>query len=334
MQELDNRYRKYLGLSEVLPSWTRIEVCDEVFYHDGKNLLKEIRNDKNGYFECNLNTPLPEKFKKSVINKFKPTGAYFCYSYPHVWIGNFVSQRTFMEDVTYNIDEWLDIWVRDTTEDDLNELAAFANQPRIHQKYREDDFFAFKTGRRTWGFGRIIYDIYRRRKTDEFTAGKNYGLTNLMGHALIVQVYHYISSTTEIDINTLKDKKMLPSQPILDNRFLYGDYTIIGNVPVEDSEIIPIESYGHSLNKNEKFFYLQYGLTYREKKTPPLFLKKTYRNEDIGFKLHANESLIKACIEAGNNDPYWKQDFYYVLEDLRNPANSKDRRRIFRHFGL
>ena len=85
MNELDNKYRKFLGLSEVLPSWTRIEACNEVFYHDGKSLLKEIRNDKDGYFECDLNEPLPEKFNRTVIEKFK-TNIYFLYSCPHIKI--------------------------------------------------------------------------------------------------------------------------------------------------------------------------------------------------------------------------------------------------------
>ena len=333
MNELDNKYRKFLGLSEVLPSWTRIEACNEVFYHDGKSLLKEIRNDKDGYFECDLNEPLPEKFNRTVIEKFK-TNIYFLYSCPHIKIGNIVSQRTYIEDVTDNWEHWLDAWMNDTTETDLAELEEFSKQTKSRQKYSEGDFFAFKLSRRKWGFGRLIYDIHKRKKSEEFVAGKNYGLSNLMGHPLIVQVYHHISSTPDITIEELKGKKMLPSQPIFDNRFLYGDYRIIGNAPVEMSEIIPLESFGRSLDANDSFWYVQYGLTYREKRRPPFLISKEYKNESIGFALRVNIKLINDCIAADSNSPYWDLDYYYIREDLRNPTNAKMRRRIFRHFGI
>lgn len=139
MNELDNKYRKFLGLSEVLPSWTRIEACNEVFYHDGKSLLKEIRKDKDGYFECDLNEPLPEKFNRTVIEKFKTT-IYFLYSCPHIKIGNIVSQRTYIEDVTDNWEHWLDAWMNDATETDLAELEEFSKQTKSRQKYSEGDF--------------------------------------------------------------------------------------------------------------------------------------------------------------------------------------------------
>ena len=224
--------------------------------------------------------------------------------------------------------------MNDTTETDLAELEEFSKQTKSRQKYSEGDFFAFKLSRRKWGFGRIIYDIHKRKKSEEFVAGKNYGLSNLMGHPLIVQVYHHISSTPDITIEELKGKKMLPSQPIFDNRFLYGDYRIIGNAPVEMSEIIPLESFGRSLDANDPFWYVQYGLTYREKRRPPFLISKEYKNESIGFGLRVNEKLINDCIASDSNDPYWKQDYFYIREDLRSPANAKIRRRIFRYFGI
>lgn len=330
---LDNKYRKFLGLAEVLPSWTRLEVCNEVFYHDGESLLKEIRHDKDGYFECDLNESLPEKFNRSVIEKFKPN-IYFSYSSQRIKIGNIASQRTYIEDVTDDLEQWLNTWMNETTETDLAELEKFSKQSKSKQKYSEGDFFAFKLSRRQWGFGRIIYDIHKRKKSEEFVAGKNYGLSNLLGHPLIVQVYHHISSTPDITIEELKGKKMLPSQPIFDNRFLYGDYRIIGNAPVEMSEIIPLESFGRSLDANDPFWYVQYDFTYREKRKHPFLISKEYKNESIGFGLRVNEKLINDCIASDSNDPYWKQDYFYIREDLRSPANAKIRRRIFRYFGI
>ena len=51
MKELENSHRKYLGLKEIDPRWIRIEICNEVIYHNGTSVLKEIRSEKGGYFE-------------------------------------------------------------------------------------------------------------------------------------------------------------------------------------------------------------------------------------------------------------------------------------------
>ena len=56
--------------------------------------------------------------------------------------------------------------------------------------------------------------------------------------------------------------------------------------------------------------------------------------QGIGLGLRVNEKLINDCIASDSNDPYWKQDYFYIREDLRNPANAKIRRRIFRYFGI
>ena len=100
------------------------------------------------------------------------------------------------------------------------------------------------------------------------------------------------------------------------------------------SEIIPLESFGRSLDANDTFWYVQYGLTYREKRRPPFLISKEYKNESIGFGLRVNVKLINDCIAADSNSPYWDLDYYYIREDLRNPTNAKMRRRIFRHFGI
>ena len=84
MKELENSHRKYLGLKEIDPHWIRIEICNEVIYHNGTSVLKEIRSEKGGYFECDLNEPLPEKLNKTTIGKLKSGSVYFSYYSPHI----------------------------------------------------------------------------------------------------------------------------------------------------------------------------------------------------------------------------------------------------------
>lgn len=122
MNELENRHRKYLGLAETDHSWIRVEVKEHVIYHNGVHVLKHIE-------------PVPDRFSKTEISKFKSCGVYFSYCKPHVKIGNINLQRTFIEDETA----------------DLYDLKKFSSAARCRQKYREGDFFAFKLSRRSWG---------------------------------------------------------------------------------------------------------------------------------------------------------------------------------------
>lgn len=341
MKELENRHRKYLGLDLVQDSWTRLEVCGVVLYHDGEFVRKQITSEFGNYSECDLCAPVPHKYNKGIINKFKEkNGLYFYHSkYSnnsgfYIKIGNTKSQRTFIEDYTHNLEQWLDQWVADSTDNDLADMEDLKTRPRVHQKFKEGDFFAFKISRRNWGFGRILYDIHNRRKSPEFKAGINQGLVNLLGHALIVQVYHYISPTEVVDINFLKTRKSLPSQPIFHNRFFYGDYIIIGSAPIEESEITPMLSFGKRYECQKPIAsYLQYGLSYFE--SDILEIDGNYSRESVGFGLDVNEAILKECISANSNDPFWESSLTYTIkQDLRNPANADVRRKIFNHFGV
>lgn len=92
---------------------------------------------------------------------------------------------------------------------------------RQHCKYREGDFFAFKSGRRQYGFGRILLDVNRIYKAikEGKIKGRHYGLTNLMGKALIIKVYKKTSDSINVNLNELKQCEAFFSLPIMDNKF-------------------------------------------------------------------------------------------------------------------
>ena len=67
-----------------------------------------------------------------------------------ILIANYTTQTTFYkEKLPYDLSlkEWLDHWISETTEKDLEEMEMYKNAKRQHIKYREGDFFAFKIGR-------------------------------------------------------------------------------------------------------------------------------------------------------------------------------------------
>lgn len=366
--ELTNEQRRYLGLCPVEKDWDLIKLNNLFLYFDGDIIRKKIVVSDNGYFEQELcektaeNRSIllpkttkgkPQKMNFTATQSFRPFGIYFNFSADYVCIANYATQTTYFKEnfkdeksLEY-LKYWLNQWVADTTETDLSEIEMLKNAKRRHCKFKEGDFFAYKIGRRKWGFGRILIDVGKLRKSEDFKRKKNYGLANLMGKALIVKVYHKISDTLNINLDELAGCMALPSQAIMDNHFYYGEYVIIGNKKLEICEYEePLISYSRSINstKEPKSVYLQYGLIYKET-TVNKFDKyltgepksygpeeNPYRNESIGFGLYTEN--LEQCIAENSNSPFWQGEYYMLKNDLRNPLNIKVKREIFDFFEL
>ena len=363
--ELTNEERKYLGLIPVEEHWELVKFDNGIYYYfEDDTIKKEIKVSKNYYHEAELNEKTAEnrtmilpktkrgkikKFNYTATQSFSPFGTYFTFSADGVIIANYTSQRTYYSETFSekekifldDLKKWLDKWMKETTEEDLKEIEEFKNTKRKHCKFKEGDFFAFKIGRREWGFGRILLDVAKLRKDENFEKNKNYGLAHLMGKPLIIKVYHKISDNKNIDLKELTECLALPSQAIMDNIFYYGEAIILGNLPLEDHEYDMLISVSESISYIDKdIAYLQYGLIYKE---IPLsdYLKlikelkvdaQTFRREGIGFVIDTDN--LKECIKAKSNSPYWERESKYKILDLKNPAHIELKRKIFKAFGL
>nr|WP_314492578.1 immunity 26/phosphotriesterase HocA family protein [uncultured Chryseobacterium sp.] len=367
--ELTNEHRKYLGLIPVESTWEIVKLNDMYLYFDGDTIRKKITVTENSYSEQELNEKTvenrtillpktskgkPKKLNFTATQSFSSFGVYFSFSEDYLRIGNYTTQTTYHSE---NFEEkgnlkmlqkWLKKWMDETTENDLKEIEAFKNAERKRCKYREGDFFAFKIDRRNYVFGRILIDVAKRVKTENLKVGKNYGLTHLMGKALIVKLYHKISKTLDVDLNELSQTLALPSQAVMDNQFFYGEKVIIGHQPLEISEYDMLISYSESISSDDKnTVYLQYGFIYKEADTTQFnkYLKiedknlhigyneNPYRNESIGYGL--DTARLEDCIADESNKPYWESNHIYDIKyDLRNPINIDIKREIFDFFGL
>lgn len=351
--ELTNEQRKYLGLSPIGDTWELVYFEKQYLYYDGNIIRKKITVDDDGsYYEaelyevteenCTILLPKtkrgkPKKMNNTATLSFSPFGVYFMFSSKEIIIANYTTQTTFYHEnpqSNISLDEWLKQWISETTEEDLKEIELYKNTKRKHVKYKEGDFFTFKIGRRKWGFGRIVLNIAQLRKSAAFISHKNYGLTQLMGQALYIMVYQKIADTTEIDINELKQCKTFPVQAIMDNCIYYGEYKIIGNLPVTADEWEPIISYGRSINGQDKdTVYLQYGMIFKETTIDKFdkYLRSNniinpYRKEEIGFSISYYDILAngkKSVVSVHSKST-----------DLRDPENIEIKREIFSFFGL
>ena len=363
--ELNNEQRKYLGLIPVEEHWELVKFDNGIYYYfEDDTIKKEIKVSKNYYHEAELNEKTAEnrtmilpktkrgkikKFNYTATQSFSPFGTYFTFSTDGVIIANYTSQRTYYSEIFSekekisldDLKKWLDKWMKETTEEDLEEIEEFKNAKRKHCKFNEGDFFAFKISRREWCFGRILMDVSKLRKDENFEKNKNYGLAHLMGKPLIIKVYHKISDNKNIDLKELSECLALPSQPIMDNIFYYGEAVILGNLPLKPEENDMFISVSESISGIDKnIAYLQYGLIYREiplsdyeKLIKDLKIgAQTLRREGIGFVIDTYK--LKECIEAKSNSPFWEKYKKRNVPDLKNPDHIELKRKIFKAFGL
>ena len=223
-----------------------------------------------------------------------------------------------------NIDDfsnWVKEWCEETSISDINEINDFIKEKRRHVKYQEGDVFRFKITRRQYGYGRILLDYNQMRKNKEPF------WDILMGTPLVCSVYHIITEDKNITIDKLKTLKSLPSSIMNDNKLFYGEYEIIGNIPLSDYEDYPI-MYGSSIAVREKAVYFQRGkLCRRIDNVDQLYIDFT--NNAVGFILHLREDVLKKCIEEKSNKPYWDlYSPYFTNRDLRNPKFKKELKKI------
>ena len=363
--ELTNEQRKYLGLIPVEEHWELVKFDNGIYYYFEDDIIrKEIKVSKNYYHEAELNEKTAEnrtmilpktkrgkikKFNYTATQSFSPFGTYFTFSTNGVIIANYTTQRTYYSEIFSekekisldDLKKWLDKWMKETTEEDLEEIEEFKNAKRKHCKFNEGDFFAFKLSRREWCFGRILMDVSKLRKDENFEKNKNYGLAHLMGKPLIIKVYHKISDNKNIDLKELSKCLALPSQAIMDNIFYYGEAVILGNLPLKPEENDMFISVSESISGIDKnIAYLQYGLIYREiplsdyeKLIKELKIgAQTLRREGIGFVIDTYK--LKECIEAKSNYPFWEKYKKRNVPDLKNPDHIELKRKIFKAFGL
>lgn len=361
--ELTNEQRMYLGLEPVEPDWERVEIPNnsvnperstgkDILFFDGDILRKVIWLHDSGSFledSWRLKTqdnrtmiaPITAKGKPRRLNgvniqRCTPYGMYFSFGGGQeqkggMTLANYTTQRTYYSSGFAGVpamDEegllkFLDQWIADTSAEDLAEIQAFAEAKRRRCKYREGDFFRFQYDRRSYGYGRILLDVRQFIKD----GGEFWNI--LMGKALCVSIFHIITEDPNLSIDELQKLRSCPSEYMMDNRFFYGEYEIIGHAPLpEDPEEIdyPI-MYGRSISGRDpnKICYCR-GKDYRE---IPLegneVLKKDFKNNGISYGPRIDRTLIRECIKAGSNEPFWENEpKVSCTYDLRNPAYEKE----------
>ncbi len=359
MYELTNEQRKCFGLAPVQEHWRKIMVKpgpydhDDVYlYLDGHAVVKYVAVGEKSYSEYELCEQLsdddvyllpktqkgkPVRLSISTITKRKSVGMYL--TYYEDYIGLHCSESdcdyftsSYTDEKVHCLQDfakWVEMWCAETSQEDILDVTQFAKQKRKHVRYKEGDVFRFKIDRRLYGYGRLILDYGKMRKE------KTPFWDILMGKPLVCSVYHIATERCDVTVEELKDTSSLPSCFMMDNKLFYGEYEIIGNIPLMAREDYPI-MYGCSIDAQEsrRLTCLQWGRIY---KTMELAQRasQNFLNNGIGFRLNLTREILLQCVMQKSNDPYWQLYYTHKTErDLRNPKHCDVWKQIQTQFGL
>ena len=360
--ELTNEQRKYIGLDPIENHWDKVVFngdtyrSESLLYFDKDVIKRHIVSSDKEYFEKQYNEqtknrtillPKTDKGKEkkltaSVLEQRQPIGVYLSVSCGDLTIGNYNSQTTFYssrwdneKQSQNNCSEIIDDFINNSPENHLAEIEKYKNLKRVNVKFKSGDYFCFKLDRENFGFGRLVLDIHKIRKKK--LINDHHGLQLLMGPPVFIELFVFKSKTKQIDIGTLDKQPKLPTDVMMDNLLLYGEFEIIGHREIKDEEYdFPI-SYRQSIDQRSIVF-LQWGLIHielpKEKFSKYIKGPNLYGYYSIGFRPHYDSiEIIKAI---NNNGVYnFADSEHYIGEwDLRNPNNKQIRDELFNVFGL
>ena len=354
MFELTNEQRKCFALPPVQAHWKRVEVKPSPYdnfvtyaFLDGSRIVKVIQvSDSPGqciYQEHGVDETLsddgtkiipktekgkPQNFTSAVLLKKTSVGMCLSFYRDCIYIFSHTTQQNYYcsayEDLKiYNLEafsSWVADWCRNTGEKELAEINEFAKRTRIHQKFKEGDFFRYRIKRNLYGYGRILVDYAKMRKEkipfwDVF-----------MGKPICAAVYHIATEDGNVTPEALVSLKMMPAFMIMDNVFYYGECEIIGNMPITFEAENCTVHYGksHDARKWNQLCFQQ-GKTFATLENENELYDNDFCNCAIGWNLEVALPILSECIRKDSNEPYWNMIHpWQANRDLRNPKFKKE----------
>ncbi len=353
MFELTNEQRRCFALPVVLDHWQKIEIAPGTYiYLDGHRIAKIVQvcedPQNQQYSEYAVDRMLsedhtmllpkttkgsPQKITWANLKNCTPVGMSLNYGGQYLSIVNHNSEQAFYCSAYDDVDigtfdkfkAWVDIWCKETDQKALREIRAFAARKRTHHAYKEGDFFRYRINRFLYGYGRILINFDKKRK--DGTAFWDV----FMGKPLCVAVYHIATENAEIKPEELVGKKMMPAHMIMDNVFYYGECEIIGNIPLSDEQVdYPIQyGWGCTMEHPNRVCYQRGNLFVTRDDSVALF--RDFKG-GIGWNLKVTLPILRECICADSNEPYWRSGQWG--KDLRNPKYADELRQIKEQMGI
>lgn len=288
-----------------------------------------------------------KKLSASVLEQRQPTGVYLSIKSGYLTIGNYSSQTTFYstrwdneQQTEKKIVDFVNDFIANSPENHFTEIDKYKNLKRQNIKFKGGDYFCFKLDRTNFGFGRLLLDVNKIRKKK--LINDFHGLELLMGPPLIIELFAFSSANKKVSIEELDRQPKLPSDVMMDNLLLYGEFEIIGHREIKDDEFdFPI-SYGRSIDQR-RIVFLQWGLIHKELPQEKFYKYVTGEKEfdqnpygyySIGFRPHYDSIEVLKTISNNGIYNFDNARHYKAKWDLRNPKNQDVKNELFKAFGL
>lgn len=354
--QLTNAQRTCMGLTPVEESWEWAHLTQGTYEcwacFDGDVIRKALFIGQNYYEECALAEQTLENRTKILPRNAKgkpraltiadlerrPLGMHLRFSGRNnqLYLEHMETDRTYYEtkleqggapQTTEEFAAWARRWEEETTPEDLAELAVFLQAKKEKIPYQEGDFFRYRLGRREYGYGRILLDYAKKRKRKEPFWDVLNG-----PRPLVVKPYRILTTDPSLTPEQLRALPSMPSFHMEDRCIASGEYPIVGQLPLERSELdFPI-MYGKCIpwQKEPKvIFYC--GDLYRELEgaQPPPYCDK-FQNFGVAPCMFLQRHLLTESVDAGDNRPYFISKTY----DLRSLSWRPNLEEICAQMGL
>lgn len=231
--------------------------------------------------------------------------------------------------------EIIDQFIESLPDEHLKRLVGFKEAPpQKHKpvKYRSGDFFAIPTKRNLYGqpieyiFGRHLVNISAMRKNG--VVNEQHHFYNLGTIVQLVTIYDYQSPTIDVDVHLIKSSRSIPPFYMMDDQLMRGNYPIIGNIPVEPSEIVFPMHYGSYVKSSRKGYYFGWVMIMADQVD-----KIAFKDKDMDYKYRNNGVAFDAPLylleNLRNGLP-----LYYEHSDINHPDNIELKKKIFASMGV
>ena len=203
---------------------------------------------------------------------------------------------------------WVEQFIDSCSPDHLNRIDEQRDKKLVRVQYRPGDAFAIPFDDDTVGYGRILLDIFRLRRTGLFQSVPHCGLGGpVLGSGLLLVIYRYAGQTIALD--EIPQLPALGTLLTMHDDIYRGRFEIVGNIPVSESELDFPEGViaWHSGDGSTEYHFQKGGMT--------VALPMTREEYDQIPKIGCSFGLVPRRIwDAIHGDP---EALRCIVDDLR-----------------
>ncbi|MBF2588098.1 immunity 26/phosphotriesterase HocA family protein [Listeria marthii] len=119
----------------------------------------------------------------------------------------------------------------------LSTLAKAKLAVKTRQTIKQGCVFSYPIGNE-YGFALVIGCFQTFRKQKIMPQDSSHYLNLMMGVPLVIRTFNYTSEQNTVDVQLLKQQELLNPEFIMDDLVLRGDFPIIGEAVLEESDIL------------------------------------------------------------------------------------------------